>query len=105
MPNPPDDLQQHTADRMAELGANVARNAAERKLRSEIKERLPRFLWPLIPGEGGSVEANVGKMAERKASDLLWSVGCTVGFFLIFGAAVCGMGGVVMVALWQSGVF
>ena len=68
MSDPEADLKRHTADRLAEVGADAAKNAAARKMRNEIKERLPRFLWPLIPGVGGSVEGNLSKMASRKAT-------------------------------------
>lgn len=103
MSDPEADLKRHTANRMAEVGADAVQNAAARKMRSELKERLPRFLWPLIPGVGGSVEGNLTKMAERKASSVLWSIGCTIAFFGIFALAAAGIGLVVLYAFWSSG--
>lgn len=103
MADPHDEILRHTANRMANLGADVAKNAAGRQVRSEIKRYLPHFLWPLIPGEGGSVQLRVQHMAERKASDLLWKVGCAGGFFVIFGVAVLGFAGVVLYAFVASG--
>jgi hypothetical protein len=103
MSDPEADLKRHTANRLAEVGADAAKNAAARKMRSELKERLPRFLWPLIPGVGGSVEDNLTKMAGRKASSMLWSIGCTIAFFGLFALAVVGFGLIVLYAFWSSG--
>ena len=103
MSDPEADLKRHTADRLAEVGADAAKNAAARKMRNELKERLPRFLWPLIPGVGGSVEGNLSKMASRKASSILWGIGCSIAFFGIFAVAVIGMALVVLYAFWSSG--
>ncbi len=105
MPSPNDELLKHTANRMADLGADVAQNVASRRIRSEIKKYLPHFLWPLIPGEGGSVQHRVEHMAQKKATNMLMGAGCSVLFFLLFGVAICGVAGVVGAALWQSGAF
>lgn len=103
MADPQEELLRHTAQRMANLGGDMAQNVAGRHVRAEIKRYLPHFLWPLIPGEGGSVQLRVQHMAERKASDLLWKVGCTAGFFGIFGLALCVIAVAVLSVLWQSG--
>lgn len=101
--DPEDELKAHTRARVAEMGMNAASNLAEREARRALKARIPRMFWPLIPGESGSVEANVEKAARRKLSDWIWTVGCTVGFFLVFGGAVLGVAAIVLYAFWSSG--
>ena len=103
MSSPEDDLKRHTQQRMAEMGKNAAADIAAREARAALRARIPRFLWPLIPGQGGSMEANVDKLVKRKTSDLIWSIGCTVGFFVIFGGAVLVMAAFIVYALWSSG--
>jgi hypothetical protein len=102
MSDPSSDLHRHTANRLAEVGADAAQDIAARKLRQELKERLPRFLWPLIPGVGGSVGDNVEKLAKRKASNLLWSIGCSIAFFGFFGVLVLGFAAAIGFAVWSS---
>ncbi|MBL8617985.1 MAG: hypothetical protein JNM72_20405 [Deltaproteobacteria bacterium] len=70
---------QEAAARALTQGAkDVAGNMARRAVISQVKGYLPRFLWPLIPGQGGSVEENVKKMAGREVSKALWGCGCSV---------------------------
>jgi hypothetical protein len=98
---PPDPMTQ-TKNRMVELGTEKAKEMAARKLRQTIKGYVPKFLHPLIPGEGGSVGGNLEKAAKKKAAAMFWSAVISLVFFAIFGCAFLGFGLVVVYAVWSS---
>ncbi|MCA9491595.1 MAG: hypothetical protein KC621_16800 [Myxococcales bacterium] len=98
----PPDLMAHTRDRMAELAADSAKNAAERKIRSMIKGYLPKFLWPLIPGERGTVAGNVKSGVSKWFWGLVSSAVISLIFLAIFGVAILGVAGVIAYALITS---
>ena len=61
----------------------VVRGAAERELRRGVSSMVPRALWPLIPGFGGSIRTNIEGAARSQA--VRWMIG------LGFGAAIAGL--------------
>src|SRR3954463_1791220 len=86
---PPDPMTQ-TKNRMAEMAGQTAKNMAERKMRETIKGYLPKMLWPLIPGERGSVEANMKGAASKWMWGVVTSVIISVVFFAVFAIAIIG---------------
>ena len=98
---PPDPM---TATKAAMGGAvaGMAANSARRAVVRQIKEYVPKPLWPLIPGEGGDVQANLVKLAKEKT----WAVvsGCIISvlFFGFFALAILGFVAVVVYALLTS---
>jgi hypothetical protein len=87
---PADPLMAHTANRMAEMAGQTAKNMAAREMRSWAKQYVPRMFWPLIPGEGGSVEANMKAGVSRWFWGLVWSAVFSIVFFGIFAIAIVG---------------
>src|SRR5688500_18353874 len=98
---PPDPLTQ-TRSRLAEVAADTAKDLAARELRRTIKGYLPRILWPLIPGEGGSVGGNVQKAASKWFWGAVSSVVISLVFFAFFAVAVMGFLGVTAFAVVSS---
>lgn len=86
----PPDLMAHTRDRLAEVAADSAKNAAERKMRSMLKGYLPKVLWPLIPGEKGTVAGNLQKGASKWFWGAVSSAVISLMFFAVFGIAILG---------------
>jgi hypothetical protein len=80
----------HTRGVLAASAVDVAKDLAESRIRRAIKGYLPRPLWPLIPGEGGSVVENARAMGRRWFWGLVSSAVISLVFFAIFGAAVVG---------------
>jgi hypothetical protein len=72
---------QAAADALGNAAVNMAKNTARRAVVRQIKGYLPKFLWPLIPGEGGTVGEALEKEAKKKVSNALWGCGCTAAVF------------------------
>ncbi len=95
----PPDLMAHTRDRLAEVAADSARSMAERKLRSTIKGYLPKVLWPLIPGEKGTVAGNLQKGASKWFWGAVSSAVISLMFLAAFAVAFLGVGLIVVYAV------
>lgn len=93
------DLVAHTANRLGEVAAGSARNMALRKFQSVAKSYLPRVLWPLIPGVGGSVADNAKAGVSRWFWGLVSSAVISLLFFAVFGVAIVGILGVIAFAV------
>ena len=78
------------AGRAAAFAGESAKNMAARELRSQLKRYVPRVLWPLIPGERGSVEANVKAGMSRWFWGAVTSAIISLMFFAAFGVAIVG---------------
>ena len=89
-PNNPPSMGQITQNAVGKAAGDMAVNHARRAVVGKIKSYLPKFLWPLIPGEGGDVVTNIKKAAVEKT----WAVvgGClfSLFFFAAFGIAIAG---------------
>ena len=86
---PPDPMSQ-ARDRMVEMAGETAKNMAMREMRSTLKGYVPRILWPLIPGERGTVEGNLKAAASKWAWGVVGSLVFSAVFFGIFAIAVLG---------------
>ena len=93
------DLVAHTGARMADLAADAAQDAAASKFREVARGYLPRVLWPLIPGQGGSVVENAKAAISRWFWGLVASAVISVIFFGIFAVAFAGFAGVTLFAV------
>jgi hypothetical protein len=98
---PPDPMTQ-TKNRMAELAGQTAKNMAERQLRSTLKQYVPKILWPLIPGERGTVEGNVKAAASKWFWGAVTSAVISLVFFAVFAIAIVGFLAVTGVAVVSS---
>ncbi len=96
------DLLAHTGARAAELAADAARGLVARRLRSLAKGYLPRVLWPLIPGVGGSVGANLKASASRWVWGLVTSAIVSLLFVAAFASIGVGVLGVTVFAFVAS---
>lgn len=67
---------------------NMAKDTAMRQFRRMAKRHVPRFFHPLIPGVGGSVEANAKRAMGRWISSLIFSVVFFTVFFGMVGAVL-----------------
>jgi hypothetical protein len=85
----PDPMTQ-ARNRMAELGAETARDMAERRIRRFVKSYVPRMFHPLIPGERGSVAGNAKRAVSRWFWGLVTSAVISLVFFAFFGIAILG---------------
>lgn len=97
----PPDLMAHTRDRMAEVAADSAKNMAWRATVRKIKQYLPKVLWPLIPGEGGSVEGNVKAAASKWMWGAVTSAIISLVFFAVFALAFVGFALVTLYAVFS----
>jgi hypothetical protein len=97
---PPDPMSA-AGQALARGAADFAQDAARRALVRKIKSVLPRVLWPLIPGERGTVAGKVGEAAQKELSRALWGCGCSLAFFFVFGLAALGVAATVGWALLQ----
>jgi hypothetical protein len=86
---PPDPMSQ-AKSRMAELAGETAKDMAWRATVRQIKQYVPRMFWPLIPGEGGSVQENAKGAASRWLWGLVSSVIISGLFFAVFAVAISG---------------
>jgi hypothetical protein len=86
----PADPMSQAKSRMAELAGETAKDMAWRATVRQIKQYVPRVLWPLIPGEGGSVQDNVKGAASRWFWGLVSSVIISGLFFAVFAVAISG---------------
>jgi hypothetical protein len=82
---------------VAGLAGNYVAEQARRALTRRAKQYLPRFLWPLIPGQGGDVRANLQREASRRIWGAITGCGCSLAFFAVFAA---GAGAVVLIIAW-----
>lgn len=98
---PPDPMTQ-TKARMTELAGQTAQNMAMREMRSQLKGYLPKILWPLIPGERGTVEGNVKAAASKWAWGAAGSLVFSLVFFGIFAVAVLGFVAITAWAVFSS---
>lgn len=96
------DLLAHTGNRMAEVAADTAKNMAVRRFQSMAKGYLPKWLWPLIPGVGGSVTENAKAGVSKWFWGIVTSVIISLVFFAIFAVAVMGFLGVTAFAVFTS---
>ncbi len=96
------ELLAHTGNRMAELAADSAKNLAIRRFQSLAKSYLPKMLWPLIPGVGGSVADNAKAGVSKWFWGIVTSVVFSLVFFAIFGVAVMGFLGLTAFAIFTS---
>ena len=97
---PPDPMSA-AGQALARGAADFAQDAARRALIRKIKSVLPRVLWPLIPGERGTVAGKVGDAAKKELSKALWGCGCSLAFFFFFGLAALGVAATIGWALLQ----
>jgi hypothetical protein len=97
---PPDPMSA-AGQALARGAADFAQDAARRALVRKIKSVLPRVLWPLIPGERGTVAGKVGEAAQKELSRALWGCGCSLAFFFVIGLAALGVAATVGWALLQ----
>lgn len=86
----PDDPMTSTKKAMTNVAGNMAANAARKAIIGQVKAYLPKFLWPLIPGEGGSVGGKLQKMATDYMWALIGSILFSLVFFAIFAVAIGG---------------
>lgn len=98
---PPDPMSSaRTA--MAGAAADVAQSTVRRAIVGQIKQYLPRPLWPMIPGERGDVSDNLASLGKKKA----WAVvsGCIVSalFLVFFVVAFAAVGVIVLYAVMTS---
>lgn len=100
--NAAEPLLTHTKDRLAEVATETAKDMAWRATVRQIKEYLPRVLWPLIPGEGGSVAENVQGAASKWFWGLVSSAIISAVFFAIFATAIVGFLVVLAWAVFSS---
>ena len=70
---------------MAGAATQLAQNAARRAVMGQVKAVVPKVLWPLLPGEGGTVGGNLEAMARRR----MWALVGSVAFLLV-GLAIAG---------------
>jgi hypothetical protein len=84
---PPDPMSQ-AKDRMVELAGETAKDMAWRATVRQIKGYVPRMFWPLIPGEGGSVQENMKGAASKWFWGLVSSVIISGLFFAVFAVAI-----------------
>ena len=93
---PPDPMTQ-TKNRLAEVAADKAQDMAMREAKSFVKGYLPRFLWPLLPGERGTVSGNV----QSGASKWFWGLVSSAIFSLVFfGLFALAFVGVALIVVW-----
>lgn len=83
----PKDPVTQTKDRMAVVAADTAKNMALREAKSWLKPYLPRFLWPLLPGERGTVAGE----AQKSVSKWFWGLVSSAMFSLFFFLAVAAV--------------
>jgi hypothetical protein len=95
---PPDPMTQ-TKDRMAQLAADKAQQMAIDKTKTMIKGYLPRFLWPLLPGERGTVAGNIESGASKWFWGLVSSAVFSLVFFGLFALAFVGVALIVVYAI------
>jgi hypothetical protein len=95
---PPDPMTQ-TKNRLAEVAQDQAKNMAMRQAKSVIKGYLPKFLWPLLPGERGTVAGNVQNGVSKWFWGLVSSAIFSLVFFLLFAMAFVGVALIVVYAL------
>lgn len=86
---PPDPMTA-TKKAMTAAAGDMAANAARNAIIKQIKHYLPKFLWPLIPGEGGTVGGKLQKMATDYLWALIGSIIFSIVFFGIFAVAIGG---------------
>lgn len=79
------------AEAVADAVMASAKSAAESRFRRELRSRIPRILWPLIPGERGSVTENVQREAGRRFRRWVSGVIFSIVFFVVFFSLVCGV--------------
>ena len=87
---------------MAKGASDMATSQVRRMIVGRIKQYLPRFLWPLIPGEGGTVAGNVEYLAKRRLWSMVTGCGCSVLFALLFAGAFGGVALIIAFALATS---
>lgn len=91
-PNPMEATKAAMSNAAADMATDYARNAVIQ----QVKQYVPKFLWPLIPGVGGSVGANV----QKAASDYMWqTIGGCVFSLIFFGLVAVVLVGVALVIL------
>ena len=95
---PPDPMSQ-TKRRMAELATDTAKDMAMREAKSWIKGYLPRFLWPLLPGERGTVAGEAKKGVSRWFWGMVSSAVFSLVFFAVVAVVLLGVGLIVVYAV------
>ena len=95
---PPDPMTQ-TKNRLAEVAEDQAKGYLERQARSAPKGYIPKFLWPLIPGEKGSVGENLQKEASKRFWAMVWGAVFSLIFFGLFAMAFLGVALIVVYAI------
>ena len=95
---PPDPMTQ-TKNRLAEMAADQAKDKAMREAKSFVKGYLPKFLWPLLPGERGTVAGNVQSGASKWFWGLVSSAVFSIVFFGLFALAFVGVALIVVYAV------
>lgn len=76
---------------MAGAATGMAAGYAQRAFVRRAKQYLPKFLWPLLPGQRGTVKGALEKEAKRRTSNALWGCVFSAVFFSFFA---CAFGGV-----------
>ncbi len=71
--------------------ASGAQDMVATRMRRAVKRKLPRFLHPLIPGEGGTVREAAGKQAKRAVSRWISGVLFSIFFFTVFFGLVAAI--------------
>lgn len=95
---PPDPMTQ-TKNRLAEVAQDKAKDMAIGRAKSFVKGYLPKFLWPLLPGERGTVEGNVRSGISKWFWGLVSSAIFSIVFFGLFALAFVGVALVIVYAL------
>jgi hypothetical protein len=102
MPGLPPTPQQAAQAALAQAATDVAESALRRAVVGQLKQVLPRPLWPLIPGERGDVGENLKAAASRRMWAAVSGCALTVAFFAVFGVAVLGVLAVIAYAVVTS---
>jgi hypothetical protein len=100
-PMPPDPMTA-AGNALAAGAQNAAQNAVMRRVRTQLKGYLPRFLWPLIPGERGTVAGAVKKDVKKRVAAAISGLLFSLFFFAAFGAVILFVLGIIGWALFTS---
>lgn len=95
---PPDPMSAAKAS-LGAAAADSAKRHARGAVVRQIKGYLPKFLWPLIPGEGGTVGGNIQRIIKQRTMSAIFGCLFTLVFFAIFATAILGVVGIIVYAV------
>lgn len=87
---------------LAQRGQEMAGDMIGRQFRSTLKGYLPKVLWPLIPGEGGSVQDKMKEALKKWFWGVVGGIIFSIIFFLVFAVVIVIVLGIVVYAVLTS---